>query len=157
MTREEHEINKIMDKVPNARSRGISETHLVLTHIKKILKESGGVKNHENFAAVLAMLDDLCAYDKNLWGQNENKTLSNLRFRVVSSKDNFAAKYSSKTHTVYINKNAKYNNENGFTNSLAQTVVHEMLHAVTVEALDHNRAFRKRAENLLASLKEQHP
>lgn len=105
-------------------------------------------ENNQNFFFIRAVLNDI------------NKTVpglfSNINIKLVADNNgNYSAKYDHNTKTIIVNSARSFDNENGFNNLLIQTLVHEMIHAVTVDALQKSKLLRERAERLLSELKKQ--
>lgn len=60
-----------------------------------------------------------------------------------------AAKYDANTKTIWItNKNVGFVNTNKYENTIIQTVMHELLHAITEEAINHNQALYDKIDTL---------
>lgn len=60
-----------------------------------------------------------------------------------------AAKYDANTKTIWItNKNVGFVNTNKYENTIIQTVMHELLHAITEEAINHNQALYDEIDTL---------
>lgn len=105
-------------------------------------------ENNQNFFFIRAVLNDI------------NRTVpglfSNINIKLVADNNgNYSAKYDHNTKTIIINSARSFGNENNFNNELIQTLTHEMIHAVTVEALQRSKQLRERAERLLSELKKQ--
>lgn len=60
-----------------------------------------------------------------------------------------AAHYDRANKVIRINKNAKFRNESNSLTPEVQTIVHEMLHAVTVHAIETNSRVREQFQHLL--------
>lgn len=60
-----------------------------------------------------------------------------------------AAHYDRANKVIRINKNARFRNESKSLAPEVQTIVHEMLHAVTVHAIETNSRVREQFQNLL--------
>lgn len=60
-----------------------------------------------------------------------------------------AAHYDRANKVIRINKNAKFRNESNSLTPELQTIVHEMLHAVTVHAIETNSRVREQFQHLL--------
>lgn len=67
---------------------------------------------------------------------------------------NTAARYDAFRHVVQINSYATFRNDNNYSNSLTQTIMHELLHAVTVETINGNEELKSKLENLLSEVKK---
>lgn len=60
-----------------------------------------------------------------------------------------AAKYDANTKTIWITtKNVGFVNTNKYENTIIQTVMHELLHAITEEAINHNQALYDEIDTL---------
>ena len=115
--------------------------------LQYIIKQTRGEDNH-NFSFILSILKDINKTSPGLFNS------VNIR-RVADSTGNYSAKYDSNTRTIIINVAKSFANENNFKNALVQTLTHEMIHVVTVEALQRSKILRAKAEKLLSKLKEQ--
>lgn len=115
--------------------------------LQYIIKQTRGEDNH-NFSFILSILKDINKTSPGLFNS------VNIR-RVADSTGNYSAKYDSNTRTIIINVAKSFGNENNFKNALVQTLTHEMIHVVTVEALQRSKILRAKAEKLLSKLKEQ--
>lgn len=115
--------------------------------LQYIIKQTRGEDNH-NFSFILLILKDINKTSPGLFNS------VNIR-RVADSTGNYSAKYDSNTRTIIINVAKSFGNENNFKNALVQTLTHEMIHVVTVEALQRSKILRAKAEKLLSKLKEQ--
>ena len=115
--------------------------------LQYIIKQTRGEDNH-NFSFILQILKDINKTSPGLFNS------VNIR-RVADSTGNYSAKYDSNTRTIIINVAKSFGNENNFKNALVQTLTHEMIHVVTVEALQRSKILRAKAEKLLSKLKEQ--
>ena len=105
-------------------------------------------ENNQNFFFIRAVLNDI------------NRTVpglfSNINIKLVADNNgNYSAKYDHNTKTIIVNSARSFDNENGFNNLLIQTLVHEMIHVITVDALQKSKPLRERAERLLSELKKQ--
>lgn len=60
-----------------------------------------------------------------------------------------AAHYDRANNVIRINKNARFRNESKSLTPEVQTIVHEMLHAVTVHAIETNSRVREQFQHLL--------
>lgn len=115
--------------------------------LQYIIKQTRGEDNH-NFSFILSILKDIDKTSPGLFNS------VNIR-RVADRTGNYSAKYDSNTRTIIINVAKSFANENNFKNALVQTLTHEMIHVVTVEALQRSKILRAKAEKLLSKLKEQ--
>lgn len=115
--------------------------------LQYIIKQTRGEDNH-NFSFILQILKDINKTSPGLFNS------VNIR-RVADRTGNYSAKYDSNTRTIIINVAKSFANENNFKNALVQTLTHEMIHVVTVEALQRSKILRAKAEKLLSKLKEQ--
>lgn len=115
--------------------------------LQYIIKQTRGEDNH-NFSFILSILKDINKTSPGLFNS------VNIR-RVADSTGNYSAKYDSNTRTIIINVAKSFANENNFKNALVQTLTHEMIHVITVEALQRSKILRAKAEKLLSKLKEQ--
>ncbi len=115
--------------------------------LQYIIKQTKGEDNH-NFSFILSILKDINKTSPGLFNS------INIR-RVADRTGNYSAKYDSNTRTIIINVAKSFGNENNFKNALVQTLTHEMIHAITVEALQRSKILRAKAEKLLSKLKEQ--
>ena len=115
--------------------------------LQYIIKQTKGEDNH-NFSFILSILKDINKTSPGLFNS------VNIR-RVADRTGNYSAKYDSNTKTIIINVAKSFSNENNFKNALVQTLTHEMIHVITVEALQRSKILRAKAEKLLSKLKEQ--
>lgn len=115
--------------------------------LQYIIKQTRSEDNH-NFSFILQILKDINKTSPGLFNS------VNIR-RVADRTGNYSAKYDSNTRTIIINVAKSFGNENNFKNALVQTLTHEMIHVVTVEALQRSKILRAKAEKLLSKLKEQ--
>lgn len=115
--------------------------------LQYIIKQTKGEDNH-NFSFILSILKDINKTNPSLFNS------INIR-RVADRTGNYSAKYDSNTRTIIINVAKSFGNENNFNDALIQTLTHEMIHTVTVEALQRSKILRAKAEKLLSKLKEQ--
>lgn len=107
---------------------------------REILKEVRGTSIHERFIAD--------AIVKALKGKH-------ISFEFTTSLPlNTAARYDAYRHVVQINSYATFRNDNNYSNSLTQTIMHELLHAVTVETINGNEELKSKLENLLSEVKK---
>ena len=114
-----------------------SDTEAVM---REILKEVRGTSIHERFIAD--------AIAKVLKGKH-------ISFEFTTSLPlNTAARYDAYRHVVQINSYATFRNDNNYSNSLTQTIMHELLHAVTVETINGNEELKSKLENLLSEVKK---
>ena len=114
-----------------------SDTEAVM---REILKEVRGTSIHERFIAD--------AIAKALKGKH-------ISFEFTTSLPlNTAARYDAYRHVVQINSYATFRNDNNYSNSLTQTIMHELLHAVTVETINGNDELKSKLENLLSEVKK---
>ena len=65
-----------------------------------------------------------------------------------------AAHYDRVNKVIRINKNASFRNESKSAKPEVQTIVHEMLHAVTEHAIRNDSRVRKSFEDLLSKTKK---
>ena len=114
-----------------------SDTEAVM---REILKAVRGTSIHERFIAD--------AIAKALKGKH-------ISFEFTTSLPiNTAARYDAYRHVVQINSYATFRNDNNYSNSLTQTIMHELLHAVTVETINGNEELKSKLENLLSEVKK---
>ena len=114
-----------------------SDTEAVM---REILKEVRGTSIHERFIAD--------AIAKALKGKH-------ISFEFTTSLPlDTAARYDAYRHVVQINSYATFRNDNNYSNSLTQTIMHELLHAVTVETINGNEELKSKLENLLSEVKK---
>ena len=114
-----------------------SDTEAVM---REILKEVRGTSIHERFIAdaIAKALKD-----------------KHISFEFTTSLPlNTAARYDAYRHVVQINSYATFRNDNNYSNSLTQTIMHELLHAVTVETINGNEELKSKLENLLFEVKK---
>lgn len=85
-----------------------------------------------------------------------SKALSKANISIVVTNANIkkAAYYNHNNKTIYINKNAAFNNDLGTTNNLVQTLMHELLHAVTVQSIKYNKEIYNELNSLLNKVKK---
>lgn len=131
-------LNQFLDK------KSLNTAQDFLQYIIKQTKD----ENNQNFSFIRAVLKDI------------NKTVpelfSNINVKVIADNNgDYSAKYDNNTKTIIINSARSFGNENNFNNVLIQTLTHEMIHAVTVEALQRSKQLREKAERLLSELKKQ--
>lgn len=114
-----------------------SDTEAVM---KEILREVRGDSTHERLIAK--------AIAKALKGKH-------ISFEFTTSLPlDTAARYDAYRHVVQINNYAIFRNDNDYSNSLTQTIMHELLHAVTVETINGNEELKSKLENLLSKVKK---
>ena len=114
-----------------------SDTEAVM---REVLKAVRGTSIHERFIAD--------AIAKALKGKH-------ISFEFTTSLPlNTAARYDAYRHVVQINSYATFRNDNNYSNSLTQTIMHELLHAVTVETINGNDELKSKLENLLSEVKK---
>ena len=114
-----------------------SDTEAVM---KEILREVRGDSTHERLIAK--------AIAKALKGKH-------ISFEFTTSLPlNIAARYDAYRHVVQINSYATFRNDNNYSNSLTQTIMHELLHAVTVETINGNEQLKSKLERLLSEVKK---
>lgn len=117
-------------------------------HLLDYVKRQTSGENNDNFKFILQVLKDIQKHQPFLF--------SNINVKIEDYYDKtFAAKYDAFNQTIIINGASGFMNENGFENTLAQTIAHELIHAVTVDALQRSKILRAKAEKLLSKLKEQ--
>ena len=63
------------------------------------------------------------------------------------------AYYNHETGIITININGAFKNSNGYSNIAAQTVLHELIHAITVETIKHSPELRNELEILFNKVK----
>lgn len=108
--------------------------------MREILKEVRGTSVHERLIAD--------AIAKALKGKH-------ISFEFTTSLPlNIAARYDAYRHVVQINSYATFRNDNNYSNSLTQTIMHELLHAVTVETINGNEQLKSKLEHLLSEVKK---
>ena len=79
---------------------------------------------------------------------NDNDT--GITYEIVDTLPNGeAAHYDRANRVISINKNARFRNESKSLTPEVQTIVHEMLHAVTVHAIETNSRVREQFQHLL--------
>lgn len=117
-------------------------------HLLDYVKRQTSGENNDNFKFILQVLKDIQKHQPFLF--------SNINVKIEDYYDKtFAARYDAFNQTIIINGASGFMNENGFENTLAQTIAHELIHAVTVDALQRSKILRAKAEKLLSKLKEQ--
>lgn len=141
ITREAESIDsfyKFYNKKP------LTTAHDLLEYIIKQTKD----ESNRNFSFIRAVLKDI---DKAVPG-----LFNNINIKLFADNNgNYSAKYDANTKTIIVNSARQFDNENNFNNVLIQTLTHEMIHVVTVEALQRSKPLRERAERLLSELKKQ--
>lgn len=140
-TKQQYDIDNLRTAIK--RRKVFTAEHL-LDYIKK--QTSG--ENNDNFKFILQVLKDIQKHQPFLFSNITVKTEAHYN-------KTFAAKYDAFNQTIVINTESGFMNENGFENTLAQTIAHELIHAVTVDALQRSKVLRAKAEKLLSKLKEQ--
>ena len=65
-----------------------------------------------------------------------------------------AARYDHFSNTIFISKQAAFRNDNRYRDQLAQTILHELLHAITVQTIQHSPELRQELERLLEFVKK---
>lgn len=65
-----------------------------------------------------------------------------------------AATYDSFRHTILINDNAAFRNDNDYSNVVTQTILHELLHAITVDTINSNDELKTKLTKLLDTVKK---
>jgi predicted SprT family Zn-dependent metalloprotease len=65
-----------------------------------------------------------------------------------------AAHYDYLSNTIRINPRAIFRNDSRTNNAAIQTIMHELVHAVTVETLKNSSILRKEAQELLDQVKD---
>ena len=79
---------------------------------------------------------------------NDNDT--GITYEIVDTlPSGEAAHYDKANKVIRINKNARFRNESKSLTPEVQTIVHEMLHAVTVHAIETNSRVREQFQHLL--------
>lgn len=78
---------------------------------------------------------------------------SDVKYEIVENAE-FAGQYDEKTNTIIINKTALFRNENKSPYPEIQTIVHELLHAVTVNAIKNDSRIRHQFQELLEKTKQ---
>ena len=74
----------------------------------------------------------------------------NIKLKFVNSlPKNTSARYDNVNKIVEINKNARFRSTDGRLDQLTPTILHELIHAVTVESIQHSPSLRKELEDLL--------
>lgn len=73
---------------------------------------------------------------------------------TTSLPSNTAARYDAFRHVIQINSYATFRNDNNYSNTLTQTVMHELLHAVTVETISGNEELKSKLEDLLSTVRK---
>lgn len=115
--------------------------------LRYIVNQTKGEKN-QNFSFVLSVLKDISKTQPGLF--------DNINVKIENNQNgDYSAKYDANTKTIIINTARQFANENGFDNALVQTLTHELIHTVTIEALQRSKTLRQKAEKLLAELKKQ--
>lgn len=117
-------------------------------HLLDYIKKQTSGENNDNFKFILQVLKDIQKHQLFLFSNITVETEAHYN-------KTFAAKYDAFNQTIVINTESGFMNENGFENTLAQTIAHELIHAVTVDALQRSKVLRAKAEKLLSKLKEQ--
>ena len=141
ITREAESIDSFY-KFYNKKS--LTTAHDLLEYIIKQTKD----ESNRNFSFIRAVLKDI---DKAVPG-----LFNNINIKLFADNNgDYSAKYDANTKTIIVNSARQFDNENNFNNVLIQTLTHEMIHVVTVEALQRSKPLRERAERLLSELKKQ--
>ena len=87
-----------------------------------------------------------------LWYALKNRTIK-IEFVENSYKDS-PAYYNHETGVIVMNINGAFVNSNGYSNIAAQTLLHELLHAVTVDTIKHSPDLRKQLQTLFNKVKQ---
>lgn len=115
--------------------------------LQYIINQTKG-ENNQNFSFVLSVLKDI--------NKTQPGLFDNINVKIENNQNgNYSAKYNANTKTIIINTAKQFANENGFSNALVQTLTHELIHTVTIEALQRSKSLRQKAEKLLVELKKQ--
>lgn len=78
----------------------------------------------------------------------------NIKIQFVREKvETSPAYYNHETGVITINVNGAFKNSNGYNNIVAQTVLHELIHAITVETIKHSPELRNELEILFNKVK----
>lgn len=69
--------------------------------------------------------------------------------------NNIGARYTHFDKTISINTNVFFRNESRFNTNLTQTLLHELLHAATVQTIQHSEELKNELQSLLNTVKKQ--
>ena len=87
-----------------------------------------------------------------LWYALKHRTIK-IQFVENSYKDS-PAFYDHETGIITVNINGAFINSNGYSNIAAQTILHELLHAVTVDTIKHSPELRQQLQKLFDRVKD---
>lgn len=103
------------------------------------------LKSHRNKVSSTALKLVMAAVNRYF---NDNDT--GITYEIVDTlPGGEAAHYDRANKVIRINKNARFRNESKSLTPEVQTIVHEMLHAVTVHAIETNSRVREQFQHLL--------
>lgn len=103
------------------------------------------LKSHRNKVSSTALKLVMAAVNRYF---NDNDT--GITYEIVDTlPGREAAHYDRANKVIRINKNARFRNESKSLTPEVQTIVHEMLHAVTVHAIETNSRVREQFQHLL--------
>ena len=103
------------------------------------------LKYHRNKVSSTALKLVMAAVNRYF---NDNDT--GITYEIVDTlPGGEAAHYDRANNVIRINKNARFRNESKSLTPEVQTIVHEMLHAVTVHAIETNSRVREQFQHLL--------
>lgn len=108
------------------------------------------LKSHRNGVSSTALKLVMAAVNRYF-----NNKQTGITYEIVDNLPNGeAAHYDSANKVIRINKNASFRNESKSLAPEVQTIVHEMLHAVTEHAIRNDSRVRKSFEDLLQKTKK---
>lgn len=108
------------------------------------------LKSHRNGVSSTALKLVMAAVNRYF---NDKQT--GITYEIVDNlPSGEAAHYDSANKVIRINKNASFRNESKSVTPEVQTIVHEMLHAVTEHAIRNDSRIRKSFEDLLQKTKK---
>lgn len=108
------------------------------------------LKSHRNGVSSIALKLVIAAVNRYF---NTNNT--GITYQIVNDlPGGEAAHYDRVSKVIRINKNANFRNESKSLNPEVQTIVHEMLHAVTEHAISNDSRIRKSFTDLLNKTKK---
>lgn len=108
------------------------------------------LKSHRNGVSSTALKLVMAAVNRYF-----NNKQTGITYEIVDNlQGGEAAHYDSANKVIRINKNASFRNESKSLTPEVQTIVHEMLHAVTEHAIRNDSRVRKSFEDLLQKTKK---
>lgn len=108
------------------------------------------LKSHRNGVSSTALKLVMAAVNRYF-----NNKQTGITYEIVNNlPSGEAAHYDSANKVIRINKNASFRNESKSLTPEVQTIVHEMLHAVTEHAIRNDSRVRKSFEDLLQKTKK---